>query len=122
MTYEDFVKTTDISSHDIQFYLDGMNEESGEISGIFKRIRRGDYGKGSKDLIDEGTPLGTVLAFTPNATDDLIKEIGDMHWYTTRLLQELGHTWEYVEATNERKLTTRKEQDKIMGKGDNREV
>ena len=41
--YEEFVKTTDISDHYFQFYLDGMNEENGEISGVFKRMRRGDY-------------------------------------------------------------------------------
>ena len=53
MDYFDFVKTTDISNHDLQFYLDGMNEENGEISGVLKRVRRGDFGKEPKRLIEK---------------------------------------------------------------------
>ncbi len=41
--YEKFVRDNSFSvSDDIQFYLDGMNEEYGEISGVIKRMRRGD--------------------------------------------------------------------------------
>ena len=53
MDYQEFVKSTDISNCNLQFYVDGMTEESGEISGIFKRVRRGDYGEQAKEDIDE---------------------------------------------------------------------
>ena len=46
--YEEFIKTTDLkidSEDDLQFYLDGYDEEHGEIHGVIKRMRRGDYDK-----------------------------------------------------------------------------
>ena len=117
--YEDFVKSTDISDHDFQFYLDGMNEENGEISGVFKRLRRGDYGDQAKRDMKLG--INYVLLNYPAVCDDVIKEIGDRHWYTTRFLQEIGSSWKEVERINLQKLTKRKEQGKIMGHGDARE-
>ena len=120
LSYEDFVKTTDLSNHDLQFYLDGMNEENGEISGIFKRARRGDYGEESKNRFrDFG--IEDVIKQNPKIKEDVIKEIGDRHWYTLRFLQEIGVTWDEVIVTNRGKLKKRKESGKIMGHGDNRE-
>jgi len=120
LSYEEFVRTTDLSNHDLQFYLDGMNEENGEISGIFKRVRRGDYGEESKNRIrDFG--IKDVIKQNPKIKEDVIKEIGDRHWYTLRFLQEIGIDWEHVIVTNFYKLKKRKEIGKIMGKGDTRE-
>lgn len=120
MLYEDFVKTTDISNHDLQFYMDGMNEENGEISGVLKRIRRGDYGDGTKS-ISETEGVGNALRSNTVALLDFIKEVGDEHWYQTRALQVLGLSWSDVESLNMSKLKKRKETDTLMGKGDNRE-
>ncbi len=116
--YEEFVKTTDVSNHDIQFYLDGMNEENGEISGVFKRIRRGDYGNEIKN--NSNGNVKEIIINNENILDDLIKELGDRHWYTTRFLQEIGCSWSEVENVNMQKLRKRKSEGKILGHGDNR--
>ncbi len=120
MKYEDFVKTTDISNHNLQFYLDGMNEENGEISGVLKRVRRGDFGEIPKLEIEE-KGIKYILMKYPKIKLAFLKEVGDRHWYTTRLLQELNETWDIVEDINQGKLGTRKEKDMIMGHGDERE-
>ncbi len=120
MDYKDFVKTTDISNHDLQFYLDGMNEENGEISGVLKRVRRGDFGEIHKRLIEE-RGIKYIIMHDPIIKLALMKEIGDRHWYTTRFLQEIEETWENIEDLNMNKLGTRKDKKMIMGHGDERE-
>ena len=96
-----------------------MTEESGEISGIFKRVRRGDYGEQAKEDIDE-LGLRYVLSNYDDVRQDMLKELGDIHWYTSRFIQEIGSTWGEVEAINTEKLMKRKIDGKIMGHGDNR--
>ncbi len=120
MTYEDFAEETDVSNQNVQFYLDGMNEENGEISGIFKRIRRGDYGVEAKSVIDTVKGLEWILSNVKGVKEDVLKEIGDRHWYTTRFLQQIGSTWKEVEIINVDKLKKRLKEGKIVGKGDNR--
>lgn len=120
--YEEFVKTTDVKvgDHDLEFYFDGMREESGEISGVLKRIRRGDYGQQARNTaMSEG--VGAVLNLNYDARKDFIKEIGDEHWYQTRALQELGLDWDTIEKVNMDKLKKRLDTGTIVGKGDNRE-
>ena len=119
MDYQEFVKSTDISNCNLQFYVDGMTEESGEISGIFKRVRRGDYGEQAKEDIDE-LGLRYVLSNYDDVRQDMLKELGDIHWYTSRFIQEIGSTWGEVETINTEKLMKRKIDGKIMGHGDNR--
>ncbi len=119
MDYQEFVKSTDVSNCNLQFYVDGMTEENGEISGILKRVRRGDYGEIAKNDIDV-FGLKYVITNYNDIKNDLLKEIGDRHWYTTRLLQEIESTWDEVEWINRKKLTKRKTDGKIMGHGDNR--
>lgn len=128
-SYEKFVETTDLkvdADDDIQFYLDGMNEEHGEISGVIKRMRRGDYDylafdgiTVSKFLIRHG--LKKTLVEFDKPRSDLLKEIGDHHWYQTRFLQVIGISWNQVEMLNMVKLKKRVSQNQIIGKGSNRE-
>lgn len=120
MNYEDFVKTTDLNGHETQFYLDGIFEETGELAGVFKRVRRGDYGDVAKNMAFE-KGIDAVLKLFPNVKEDLIKELGDVHWYTTRLIQILETNWDHVRMINSNKLKKRKETNTIMGQGDNRE-
>ncbi len=119
--FEDFVVTTDLKKgkHDLQFYLDGMTEEHGELAGVLKRARRGDYGEAIRELMEKNK-LEIVLNDT-EVRKDFLKEIGDRHWYETRLLQRINTTWSEVELINMKKLSKRLESDKIMGHGDNRE-
>ena len=119
--YEDFVETTDKSNHNLQFYIDGMNEENGEISGIFKRVRRGDYGEDAKSDIDQHNGINYIVIAYPKIKMDILKEMGDRHWYTTRFLQEIGSSWLEVETINKDKLTKREKTNTILGHGDNRE-
>jgi len=123
MNYEEFVKTTDtkVGEHDLQFYLDGMNEEHGEISGVIKRARRGDYGEDIRQTLAEiDSRLRYILTKTI-VRADIIKEIGDRHWYETRFLQEIKADWNMVEQYNMDKLQKRVDKNLIVGKGSNRE-
>ncbi len=124
--YEKFTESTDVSNHSMQFYLDGMSEEGGELSGVLKRIRRGDYDTG-KDTTDtkvseiiERLGLEYVLLNFPEIRKDIISEIGDRHWYTTRFLSNIGINWNEVMDYNKSKLVKRKEDGTIMGHGEER--
>lgn len=121
MDYEEFTETTDISDHDLQFYLDGMSEEHGELFGVFKRMRRGDYGEEIKKQFKQGFPLYQIIHTNHDILIDIFKELGDHHWYETRFIQELGYSWKDVEELNMNKLDKRIETKTLMGKGDNRE-
>jgi len=118
--YEDFCESTDISNQSLQFYLDGMNEENGEISGIFKRIRRGDYGEEAKGIMAMQNDLEWIIKNVKGVRTDILKEIGDRHWYTTRFLQKIDADWQMVESVNVDKLKKRVDDGTLMGKGDNR--
>ena len=121
MNYEDFVMDANRgpAGDDIQFYLDGMNEESGEINGVIKRMRRGDYGeKVQKSILDYG--LRTTLYQFDKCREDLVLEIGDRHYYETKFLQKLGLNWDNIESLNIIKLKERMKKGTIVGKGDNR--
>jgi len=122
LDYWKFTKTTDISDHDLQFYLDGMSEEHGELFGVFKRMRRGDYGVWTKQAFKDGLPLKKILDFNSEALRDVKKELGDHHWYETRFIQELGYDWKHIEDVNMSKLDKRVETGTLMGKGDDREL
>lgn len=98
-----------------------MNEENGEISGVFKRVRRGDYGEHNKKILEEIEDKLKEILTCDIVRSAVIKEIGDRHWYTTRFLQEIGATWRQVEEANQSKLTKRKKKGVIMGHGDERE-
>lgn len=122
MDYEDFVKTTDISNHNLQFYLDGMAEEHGELMGVFKRCRRGDYGKVVKEAMDDpARGLEWVIENNSEVKKAVQKELGDYGWYRTRFIQENNWTRDLIDSINQDKLSTRKEKGKIMGHGDERE-
>ncbi len=119
--YEKIINDTDISNHSLQFYVDGMTEESGEIIGVFKRIRRGDFDEicgapVSKEIEEKG--LNYVLEAYPKIVDKILDEIGDREWYTNRFLNRLGFSMEDVLVRNAMKVQRRKEENKIMGEGD----
>jgi len=124
--YEKIIKETDVSNHTLQFYLDGMSEESGEINGVLKRIRRGDYDT-EKDTTDtkvseiiERLGLNYVLFNFPDILNDLLDEIGDREWYTNRFLNSLGLTFMDVLERNAKKVKGREHKGTILGKGDKR--
>jgi len=118
--YEKIIKETDISNKSFQFYLDGMSEESGEISGVLKRVRRGDYGSLAQELIEGFDGVLKVLENFPDVKEDFLQEVGDREWYTNRALHRLGLTLEDVLDKNAKKVIGRKNNGTIRGKGDKR--
>lgn len=74
----------------------GLVSEAGEVAGKLKKIIRGD----------------TVQ---PEA---FLAEIGDVLWYLTRLIDNVGLTVEDVADFNHHKLEERKKLHTIMGSGD----
>ncbi len=118
--YEKIINKTDISNKSFQFYLDGMSEESGEISGVLKRVRRGDYGSLAQELIEGFDGVLKVLENFPDVKEDLLQEIGDREWYTNRALNRLGLTLGDVLDKNAIKVKRRIDNGTIRGKGDKR--
>lgn len=82
----------------LEYLALGLNGEAGEVAEkIKKHIRDG------KEL-----------------DEDFAKELGDVLWYLTRLVDELDSDMSEVAEANLDKLFDRKERDKIQGSGDNR--
>lgn len=52
--------------------------------------------------------------------DGILRELGDVLWYLTRMSVELGSSLEEVAEKNLEKLSSRKERGKISGSGDDR--
>lgn len=81
----------------------GMNGEAGEVAEKFKKIMR-----------DKGG------VFTQEDEDEILKEIGDVLWYTAALAAEMGYSLEEVAVRNLAKLNSRKARGVLNGSGDNR--
>ncbi len=118
--YEKIIEETDVSNKSFQFYLDGMSEESGEISGVLKRVRRGDYGKIAQEMIEAPDGVLKVLENFPDVKEDFLQEVGDREWYTNRALNRIKLTLGDVLDMNAQKVIGRKKDGTILGKGDHR--
>ncbi len=118
--YNKIIEDTDVSNKSFQFYLDGMSEESGEISGVLKRVRRGDYGKIAQEMIEAPDGVLKVLQNFPEIKEDFLQEVGDREWYTNRALNRLKLTLGDVLDMNAKKVIGRKKDGTILGKGDKR--
>lgn len=81
----------------------GLAGEAGEVAEKYKKIIRDKEGKISSDDRKE-----------------LIKELGDVLWYTALLAKYLDVSLEEVAETNVNKLADRQSRSAIKGKGDNR--
>jgi len=99
-TYQKRTQETAVYPEDqaIEYLALGLNGESGEVAEkIKKHIRDG------KEL-----------------DEDFAKELGDVLWYLTRLVDELDASLQEVAQKNLDKLFDRQERGKIKGEGDNR--
>lgn len=81
----------------------GLVGETGEIAEKFKKIIRDKNG----ELSDEDRY-------------ELIKELGDVLWYTAILARYLGEDFEKVAMANLEKLSSRNARGALHGNGDNR--
>jgi NTP pyrophosphatase (non-canonical NTP hydrolase) len=85
----------------------GLTGEAGEVAEKIKKVIRAG---GSFTALND---LSAIEA-------DLVKEVGDVLWYCSRLLDELGIDLEQAMQMNKEKLLSRKERGVIQGSGDNR--
>jgi NTP pyrophosphatase (non-canonical NTP hydrolase) len=81
----------------------GLAGEVGEVSEKVKKIMRDKNGE-----------------FSPEAIQDLKKELGDVLWYVANIASDLGLDLGDIGQTNIDKLRSRQERGKLQGSGDNR--
>lgn len=84
------------------YCLLGLSGEAGELANKYKKVLRGD-----KELSSE-------------LKSEMAKEAGDVLWYLTMTCREIGYTLDEVAGMNIDKLYKRRENNTIMGDGDNR--
>lgn len=76
----------------------GLNGEAGEVADkIKKEVRDGSY-----------------------LTGEIVKELGDVLWYLTRLCDAHNVTLKEVAELNKEKLESRLKRNKLQGSGDDR--
>ena len=81
----------------------GLAGEAGETADKFKKIIR-----------DKGGKIGD------NDRGDIVKELGDVLWYTAAIATYLGVSFDDVAQNNLRKLEKRAKSGKLHGEGDDR--
>jgi NTP pyrophosphatase (non-canonical NTP hydrolase) len=100
--YIDFCRSID-KENSIQSYMISLCEEVGELAGKIKRIHRDD-----KD----------VLTF--ERREQIFKELGDVLWYWTRMVDVISSTPKQVRQGNYEKLVDRISRGTLHGSGDTR--
>lgn len=105
--YEELAKKTAMYPTDIlsaiSYLALGLNGEAGEVAEKVKKLIRD-----NDDLEEALVEKQMELAY----------ELGDVLWYISQLCSELGISMEEVATMNIRKLSSRKEREKITGSGD----
>lgn len=87
----------------------GLGEEAGEVLGKVKKLWRN---RGVKSALD--------AEFTEEDRQALIKECGDILWYTAAMLSELKCSMNDCGRINLEKLADRKARGVIKSEGDSR--
>lgn len=110
-TYHDQTESTAMYPHvatgdimALMYTALGLAGEAGEIANQVKKILRDDD-----------------AAVTAARRTAIGKELGDVFWYLSRFMHEMGIDHRAVLGTNVEKLQARKQQGNIFGDGDNRE-
>lgn len=89
----------------IIYCIIGVANEFGEVLGSFKKFIRGD-----KKWVNRWE----LVKFT------MAKELGDVLWYLTMLIDQLGYSLEDIARMNIEKLELRQKNGTIEGDGDDR--
>ena len=84
-------------------YALGLTGEAGELADKIKKVYR-----------DKGG------VFKQEEREAIVKELGDVLWYLTRLGATLGFSLEQIAEINVEKLADRAKRGKICGSGDDR--
>lgn len=100
--YTAWVVTQDLypqTPESLAFYTLGLCGEAGEVAEKMKKLFR------------DGTWPGAAA---------VVKELGDVLWYATRIAEKCGYTLQDVMDMNVEKLTDRNKRGVSRGSGDNR--
>lgn len=81
----------------------GLVGEAGEVGDKFKKVLRDENGR-----------------LTEENKAEIIKELGDVLWYTATIARYLGVPFSEVARANLVKMESRWQRGKISGRGDNR--
>lgn len=111
--YQQFVFETAIFADNagIAYTALGMIGEAGEVAEKVKKMIRGSQSTSNEILLAN---------LTPEAKADLVKECGDVLWYVTAFLGEIGSDLQTAMDKNVEKLTSRRDRGVLHGSGDNR--
>ena len=110
--YQERAKQTDLdkpgATDDVMYpgFMDkilGLAGESGEFTDKVKKIVRDKAGK-----------------ISPEDREELVKELGDVLWYTALVSEYMGVSLEEVAEKNLAKLASRQKRGTLTGSGDNR--
>lgn len=103
--YQAHAKSTAIYPKEIGLFYAalGLTGEAGEVADVIKKLYRDDNG-----------------SLTPERKQTLMKEIGDVLWYTATLATELGLDLETIAQANVGKLASRKQRNALNGDGNDR--
>jgi len=85
----------------------GLVGEAGELAEKVKKLMRDKH-------------MFTPAEVTDDIKAEVLKELGDVMWYTAQLATEFGVDLDAVAEQNIEKLQSRLERGKIGGEGDNR--
>lgn len=111
--YQDFVSETAIFPQDmgVVYTTLALNGEAGELAEKIKKIIR-DKKQITSDEI--------VMSLTASEHEGLVKEAGDVIWYITAFLEEIGSSLDEAITVNMEKLKSRRDRGVLSGSGDNR--
>lgn len=117
--YQDDTATTAIypgagigNTEAVTYTILGLIGEGGEIANRWKKFYR-DYPDLDITIEEYDSRIFSIKS-------DILKELGDVLWYSARLAEEFDVKLSDVAAENIRKLQDRKQRDKLHGSGDDR--
>ena len=89
--------------HNFVYPTLGLAGETGEVTEKIKKVLRDNNG-----VVNRGR------------RQEIMKELGDVLWYIAQLATELNLSLDKIADLNIKKLSSRKERNRISGSGDNR--
>lgn len=116
--YSDKAMVTCLASCNNEVYaINGLAAEVGEVNDkIAKWVRKGLCHVDGNRLVWNTSDETEVAKYR----EELIKEVGDIMWFTALLSRLLGYTYDEAAKINLAKLRDRAVRGVIVGEGDNR--
>lgn len=86
----------------------GIANEAGEVAGKIKKLFR------------DNPDVTEIFQYPTEVKEAIAKEVGDVLWYASQVLSEIGYDLDEVAIGNLEKLADRARRGVISGSGDNR--